>query len=991
MNKLMTKIVGAALGLTMAIGVGVAAGSNNKEISQVNAAETEGSTQTLTITRNSFSTSGGYAWYSWTQNTTGGTPISGSAELYTTTTASMQFNKSKGNKVAALFNTTAIPGSITKIEATTASNTNRAWNGYVSSTAYSASGSTLTSGSNATSIGSNVTITTSSTTIGTSTAGYSYFCIQENDTSASYLSEVKITYTVPTSTVAAYVDGDSSVNAGTEYTAVVKKTSDDSTVSGTITYTYTPSNGAALSSPTPNAQGVGTNTTGKFTASAAGKITVSATLSGYTITSKEVTINSITPYINLTLTSGDSAYTGQTVAISAEYGNGVAGLNWSVQAGSISGDATASNSGYSAKIGNSSNPTLTIRATDTGSALYSEVSVTVTKTAFTTSPAATASVVEGKTTTLSAVLNSSGTINWDSDDTDVATVSNGVVTGVAEGTTTITATSADDTSVYAECEVTVTPAPSEVEIAYSAYSSNLPASGYAAVDWSANGISGKVYSTKNNNSYMQFQANTSYIYNSLAVSGYITSITITKASGSYSQLTAYVADSDGGAITSKPDSGGTTNNSDWSWTFSADDHYCYFRIDSTSTGAKYFSKITIGYQKVQQVDPTGITLNNSDPISMDTYSYGRRRLSATVEPFNNNDPTVNWGTSNSSVVTVADGVLTAVGVGSATVYATTSNYVNDQTTPELKASVSVTVTQALYKKATFVPTSTSAATQTDDYLADGSVSLSASTAGSWNTDKSAIQLASGKDVTFTISGYAGMKITGIDLVMSSNGNAGSGSLTVTAGSTDVLEIEAASFDDESWNNAYDALACDIYKDTTDYVVSGSETITFAFAATANSLYVHSVSLRYLDYSLEQWCEKFLTEVTCTGETQQNPNGAIVDDSTWDDLGLEFLDLDSDLIAIAATATADKNSENVIERAMARYDLILRKYGIGNGAGEHDDFIGRFGEGSINGELRNPNLFNAVAGSNTTIIVVIISLASISAFGAFLFLKKRKEQ
>ena len=151
-------------------------------------------TQTLTITRNSFANSGGYAWYTWTQATSDSVSITGKAELYTTETGFMQFNKSKGNKVAALYNTTAIPGSITKIEATTASGTNRSWNAYVTSTACSGSGSTLTFGSNKTTVGSNVTITTSSTSLGTSNAGYSYFCLQEADSSASYLSEIKITY-----------------------------------------------------------------------------------------------------------------------------------------------------------------------------------------------------------------------------------------------------------------------------------------------------------------------------------------------------------------------------------------------------------------------------------------------------------------------------------------------------------------------------------------------------------------------------------------------------------------------------------------------------------------------------------------------------------------------------------------------------------------------------------------------------------------------------
>ena len=151
--------------------------------------------QTLTITRSSFASDGGYAWYDWTQKATDNTSISGKGELYTTTTTSMQFNKSKGDKVAAIFNTTAIPGSITKIEATSQQTTIRSWTAYVTSTACSASGSTLTFGSNKTTVGTVSPAVGTSTSFGTSTAGYSYFCIQENDSSASYISEFKITYT----------------------------------------------------------------------------------------------------------------------------------------------------------------------------------------------------------------------------------------------------------------------------------------------------------------------------------------------------------------------------------------------------------------------------------------------------------------------------------------------------------------------------------------------------------------------------------------------------------------------------------------------------------------------------------------------------------------------------------------------------------------------------------------------------------------------------
>lgn len=793
-------------------------------------------------------------------------------------------------------------------------------------------------------------------------------------TSTAQVRMLTLVVTTEALSIPASINGASNVNVGVEWTPT-SITEDDggATVTG-ATYSFAASGGAVISSSTP--------ATGAFTCSAAGTVTVSATKDGWTIADKVVTVNSVEPYINLTLESSSEAYTGQTVTISASYGNGVTGLAWSVTSGAIIGTATTSNSGYSAKIGGETG-TLTIKAQDTGNAsTYATVDVTVTKTAFATSPS-NASVGEGKTTTLSATLNSGGSISWSSSDNTVASVADGVVTGVSEGTATITAQSADDTRITASCTVTVTEAPAEVVITSSEIANF--GSSYAERDWTYGtgtaAISGKIKAYKNGDNIQMNHNNTCYMYNVDAIPGYITGITFTKISGT-TDITAWVGDE---VLSSDPSEGGTTNTT-YTWSFDASDKHSYFRVaTSGSTGARVASAITISYQKISLVDPTSITINDKTEISMDTYGYGKRNLTATVGPINANDKTVTWGTSDPSVVTVSNGVLTPVGVGDATVYATTVNYVSDQETPDLKDSVSVHVTQALYKKATFSPTSTSTVTQSDDYLNDGSASISATDAGTWDNVKSAIQLASGKDVTFTVSGYAGMKITGIDMVVSSNGNAGAGSLSVTAGSTTVLSIPTATFADASWNGAYDANPVQLHRDITDYVVSGSETIVFSFAASVNSLYVHSVSVRYIDYSLEQWCETFLTIIACDG------SDSITDDSGWGTLGSDFLELDEDLRGIAAGATANKDSDNVIEQAMARYDLILRKYGIGSTAGKHTDFIGRFGEGTINGKLA-PHIGIMISKNtvNTSIIVIVtVGIAAI-AIGGYFLLRKKKE-
>ena len=248
----------------------------------------------------------------------------------------------------------------------------------------------------------------------------------------------------------ASINGANSVDVGSEWTPtnITENEGSHAVVTG-ATFSFTPSDGAAISSSN--------SSTGAFTASASGTVTVSATKGGYTIANKVVTINPLDPYINLTLTSGASSYTGQTVSVSAEYGNGVTGLTWTVPVGTVS-NVTSTNSGYSATIGGLTG-TLTIRATDSGSALYREVSVNVTKVTLTLNKNAT-NIGQDCSETLVPTHNASsvGGVSWESDNAKVA-VDNGVITVAADaviGTTaTITATSEVDNSVSASCVVTV--------------------------------------------------------------------------------------------------------------------------------------------------------------------------------------------------------------------------------------------------------------------------------------------------------------------------------------------------------------------------------------------------------------------------------------------------------------------------------------------------------------------------------------------------------
>lgn len=77
---------------------------------------------------------------------------------------------------------------------------------------------------------------------------------------------------------------------------------------------------------------------------------------------------------------------------------------------------------------------------------------------------ATTSVEVGKTVTLKEVITPDDAtekgVNWSIADTDIATVSGGVVTGKKAGKTTLTATSKADSKITGTAEITVT-APAE--------------------------------------------------------------------------------------------------------------------------------------------------------------------------------------------------------------------------------------------------------------------------------------------------------------------------------------------------------------------------------------------------------------------------------------------------------------------------------------------------------------------------------------------------
>lgn len=101
----------------------------------------------------------------------------------------------------------------------------------------------------------------------------------------------------------------------------------------------------------------------------------------------------------------------------------------------------------------------------------------------------------------------------------------------------------------------------------------------------------------------------------------------------------------------------------------------------------YNSEPVFYYPKQVIVAVTGVSLNKNST----TLTVGASEtLTATVGPEDATDKTVTWSTSDASVAKVADGVVTAVGAGTATITATATNG-TDSTLDDKTAACTVTV------------------------------------------------------------------------------------------------------------------------------------------------------------------------------------------------------------------------------------------------------------------------------------------------------------
>ena len=412
----------------------------------------------------------------------------------------------------------------------------------------------------------------------------------------------------------------------------------------TLTATVTPSTATNKSViwSSSNTSVATVSSTGVVTAKAVGTATITATTtdgSNKTATCQVTVVETPATGISLNKTTASLKAT-ETVTLTATIKPSTAtnkNVTWKSSNTSV---ATVSSTGVvTAKaVG-----TATITATTAdGSNLSATCKVTVVETPVTgiTLNKTTASLKANETVTLTATVTPSTATNksvtWSSSNTSVATVSStGVVTAKAVGTATITATTADGSNLSATCKVTVV---------------ETPATGI-----SLNKTTASLKATE-----------------TVTLTATVTPSTTTNKSVIWTSSDETVATVKDGVVTAHKV--GTANI-----------------IVTTTDGSNLSAtcKVTVVETLATGIslDKTTATLKASEIVT----------LTATVTPSTATNKNVTWSSSNETVATVKDGVVTAHKVGTATIIATTADGSNLTATCQVTVEATIAKTMTLDK------------------------------------------------------------------------------------------------------------------------------------------------------------------------------------------------------------------------------------------------------------------------------------------------------
>ena len=590
-------------------------------------------------------------------------------------------------------------------------------------------------------------------------------------------------------------------------------------------------------------------------------------------------------------------------------------------------------------------------------------------------------VLPGSTETVrvtsSVPANAVKTVTWSSSNTSVATVSEGVITGVANGNAVITATSTENSSVKATINVNV-----GIFDVLNPTNLSLGTISYGDFD-SGECVTGARYvgNAMKGNSAIQLRASTGSQAKSGIVmtqsGGYVRSVVVDWESNTaegrtlqiFGKNTAYssAADLYSDDKDTKGELLGTIVNGT-STVFNSSSKYLYIGMRSSSN-SMYLTSISITFG----TPVSGITISDT-ALTMEVGEEGL--LSASVTPSYAENPGVNWSSSNSDVVSVTSaGAIVANAEGSATITAASDD------NGAITASCAITVvapeievldTGEYFKKVTSV----SELKEGDHILlaAEKDDTMYALSTIQNTNNRTALEIEETEDGILDGDSYQ-------TITLGKSGDnwtlyTGSGYLYAASSSKNYLKTEKDLDDNGKWtisiNGLGEAVITAQGSNTHNVLQFNEQDLKFScYTGTQNDVFIYK-SYRY---EAERYCDAFLHTYTAGC----NSSGGF-EYLMWGDASTKFAAMTNTAKGLLRSAASNEEGD-ILEQCAARYDYIVLKYGVEL----MDDFM-----------LRNPSspaFIATVSQENSKTVVywmVIIAIVSLVPGTVFFIRHRRRE-
>ena len=995
MNKLLTKIVGVALGATMAIGVGVAVANSDRGMVKTNA-----ETATITLNWSDFGISGTTTQTNVSESTTGYGFVLSSA------TGANGISKSGNMK-----NTTAFPGNITKVNINGAhfsAETKGQATVYLGAS----------SGAQTTSIGS---FTTSDDYEYDASGSYKYLTIVLNNQRTMKFTSVVVTYTVATATSLEITGNNYLIDGGSSGTIVGTITNNNNY---TITWSASPSIGVTFSPATSSS---GANVSVSFDGVTTGTvpITITGTLNntGTAITSTKsiyalehagTSADPFTPTDAMVFSHAD--YAAQSGG--DWYVGGYVVGTYTTKGYYLDEDKTATSSPYKFEIYNSSGvptvvdgKTITVgtsyivahgsmtyygdgsQAEMTGASIVSVDNGNVPSVSITEG---NQSIYMGDALTFHATTEHAGaaTVTWSSSDTDVATIGSntGVVTTVGGGTTTITATITVDANNYTDSvslEVTV-PLLRDGDLVLFYFDTDTD-----------------IYLTDINTSGSTHYGNRT----DTKANAYVYTVSAGSAANSYAfeHNGSYLSWTSGNSLNY---ANSVTDNSSWSITGDSLTS-CTIknvadptRIMKYNSGSPRFACYTSGQnavciEKVVISNPTTLTLDTK------TLSLEAEEVSTALTfTTDSSGATFHWYSEDTTKATVTNGVVTA-GTQTGTsvkiyVYFDTDGSGDFDPLEDLNdyCTVTITVPTIDYTTVTYggtgvKVTSSNASTYLangkkivmtydDTYVAGAFGSYMEATSSSVTFNADTVTIGDGTaQVSITVleleTAFGGFYLKTKDgkYLSNTSNNSSAGNFSKTDSATTVWSVS----DSGIYDIDNEANATIMFNNTASPKRFKPYKSTFA----GGSVAVYSFN-EYVDEA-ETYAGNFLNAGLCGSNDNTKADATI-----WGQQRTAYLALSTGAQNVLKTATANADSTDSIQKCLAKYDRVIYLHYASESA-SYPDFMNRVSSGYVTPLQSSNGSMTTIIGDSSTAstVVIILSMISLTAVGGYFFMRKKKEQ